>query len=53
MIDQTLLERLGESLSADNLVTICTGCYRNLKAMLRGNEYLKVRMPPELLVEAL
>jgi Fe-S oxidoreductase len=47
------LDQLGEGLSTDNLVTICTGCYHNLKAMLQGNENLKVRMLPELLVETL
>ena len=47
------LDQLGEGLSSDNLVTICTGCYHNLIAMLQGNENLKVRMLPELLVETL
>lgn len=46
------LEQLGESLAADNLVTICTGCYHNLNAMLQDREGLKVRMLPELVLEA-
>jgi hypothetical protein len=47
------LDQLGESLTADELVAICTGCYHNLNTMLQGNENLKVTMLPELLLEAL
>ena len=46
------LEQLGEAVTTDELVTICTGCYHNLNAMLQGKENLKVRMLPELLLEA-
>ena len=47
------LEQLGESLSTEELVAICTGCYHNLNAMLQPKENIKVKMLPELLLEAL
>jgi hypothetical protein len=47
------LEKLGETLTTDELVAICTGCYHNLSAALQGNEGRRVTMLPELLVKAL
>jgi hypothetical protein len=47
------LDQLGESLNADELVTVCTGCYHNLNAMLQSKEGYRISMLPELLLRAI
>jgi len=46
------LDQLTESLATKEVVNICTGCYQNLKGMLSSKEDYRVRMLPELLLEA-
>lgn len=45
------LKELTSSLTTDNLITICTGCYQNLKGKLKRKEGYRVRMLPELLLD--
>jgi hypothetical protein len=45
------VEELTGALKADTLVTICTGCYHNLRGLVEGDR--RVMMLPELLAEAL
>jgi Fe-S oxidoreductase len=47
------LEQLTGSLKTNNLVTICTGCYINLKQYLQEKDNYRVRMLPEVVLEAL
>lgn len=47
------LDQISGSLSTDTLVTVCTGCYHNLKAALQNKERQKVWMLPELIAKAL
>lgn len=47
------LEQLTRSLKTNNLVTICTGCYTNLKQYLQEKDNYRVRMLPEIVLEAL
>ena len=47
------LDQLTESLATNNLLTICTGCYHNLKAMLQSKGDYQIRMLPELVLEAI
>ena len=47
------LEELTDSLKTNNLVTICTGCYTNLKRNLQEKNNYQVRMLPEIVLEAL
>ena len=47
------LEQLTGSLKTNNLVTICTGCYINLKQYLQEKGNYRVRMLPEIVLEAL
>lgn len=46
------MEQLTEGLTTDDLVTICTGCYHNLKGALGDRENHKAWMLPELLLES-
>ena len=46
------LEQLTGSLTAKTLITICTGCYDNLRGKLREKGDYQVRMLPEVLLEA-
>ena len=46
------LEQLSDSLTTKNMVTICTGCYHNLRKKLQEKGDYQVRMLPELLLEA-
>lgn len=46
------LEQLSDSLTTKNMVTICTGCYHNLRRKLQEKGDYQVRMLPELLLEA-
>jgi Fe-S oxidoreductase len=46
------IDQITESLATKDLVTICTGCYHNLKAMLSSREDYTVSMLPELLLKA-
>jgi len=47
------LEQLKDSLTTKDLTTICTGCYQNLRGVLQGEGDNKVRMLPELVIEAI
>jgi len=47
------LEQLTGSLKTNNLVTICTGCYTNLKQNLQEKGNYRVIMLPEIVLEAL
>jgi len=47
------LEQLTTGLKTNNLVTICTGCYSNLKRNLQDKDDYRVRMLPEIVLEAL
>ena len=47
------LEELTGSLKTNNLVTICTGCHINLKQYLQEKDNYRVRMLPEIVLEAL
>ena len=47
------LEQLGDELAGEAMVTICTGCYHNLNAMLGGRENYRVTMLPELLLKSI
>jgi len=46
------LEQLTGSLLTKNLVAICTGCYYNLRRSLQDKGDYRVRMLPEVLLEA-
>jgi len=46
------LEQLTGSLTTGNLITICTGCYHNLRRSLQEKGDYQVRMLPEVLLEA-
>ena len=46
------LEQLTDSLTTRNLVTICTGCYHNLRRSLEEKGDYQVRMLPEVLLES-
>jgi len=46
------LEQLSDSLTTKNLVTICTGCYHNLKRKLQEKGDYQVKMLPEVVLEA-
>jgi len=46
------LEQLTASLATKDLMTICTGCYQNLRGVLEGEGNCRVRMLPELVLEA-
>lgn len=47
------LEQLLGGLVTDNLVTICTGCYHNLRAALQDKKGFKVKMLPELVLDSM
>jgi Fe-S oxidoreductase len=47
------LGQISGSLRTDTLVTVCTGCYHNLKAMLADKEQQKVWILPELVLKAI
>jgi len=47
------LEQLKKAFVSKKIVTICTGCYHNLKGMLGSSGDYEVRMLPELLLEAI
>ncbi len=47
------LDQVTEALISNTLVTICTGCYHNLKGLLGNTGDRKVQMLPELVLEAL
>ena len=46
------LEQLTSSLTTRDLITICTGCYHNLRRSLQEKGDYRVRMLPEVLLEA-
>ncbi len=46
------LEQLTASIRNKTVITICTGCYYNLRDKLRGKGDYRVRMLPEVLLEA-
>lgn len=46
------LEQLSDSLVNETVVTICTGCYQNLRRKLPEKGDYRVKMLPELLLEA-
>ena len=46
------LEQLIESIKNQTIITICTGCYQNLRRKLPEKEDYQVRMLPEILLEA-
>jgi len=46
------LEQLAGSLTSSTFVTICTGCYYNLKGKLQGKDSYEVKMLTELVLEA-
>lgn len=47
------LDQLLASLTANNLITICTGCYHNLRAALQDKKECKVKMLPELVLDSI
>jgi Fe-S oxidoreductase len=47
------LERLTEGLKASTLVTICSGCYYNLRGRLQQRPGVEVKMLPEVLWQSL
>ncbi len=47
-----LLEKLTDEITTETVVTICTGCYYNLKRTLTGKGDYRVMMLPELVWEA-
>jgi len=47
------LDQLTDALTSKNLVTICTGCYHNLKGMLGSSGDYQIKMLPELVLEAI
>jgi Fe-S oxidoreductase len=47
------LEQLAGSLKTNNLVTICTGCHSYWKQYLQERKTYRVRMLPEIVLEAL
>lgn len=47
------LDQLTDGLKSNNVVTICTGCYHNLKGMLESKGDYRVKMLPELLLESI
>jgi len=49
---QLHLEQLIESLTTRTLITICTGCYYNLRGKLQEKGDHQVRMLPEVVLEA-
>ena len=46
------LEKLTDSLTTKDQVVICTGCYQNLRRTLREKGDYRVRMLPEVVLEA-
>ena len=46
------MEELAGTVTKDTVVTICTGCYHNLKKSLADRSACHVRMLPEVLLEA-
>jgi Fe-S oxidoreductase len=47
------LEKILDGLKTKNLMTLCTGCYHNLKGKLASKGDCQVRMLPELLLESI
>jgi Fe-S oxidoreductase len=47
------LDQLTESFTTSEIVTTCTGCYHNLKAMFQSKGDCRVRMLPELVLDAI
>jgi Fe-S oxidoreductase len=47
------LEELSDTIKTDTVVTICTGCYYNVKAKMAQKGSVQVKMLPELVWEAL
>ncbi len=46
------LEKITGALKTKNLITLCTGCYHNLKAKLQTRRDCQVKMLPEMLLES-
>jgi Fe-S oxidoreductase len=46
------MEQLTEGLSNETVVTICTGCYHNLRRNLESTGKYSVKMLPEIMLEA-
>ncbi|MFC1920405.1 heterodisulfide reductase-related iron-sulfur binding cluster [Chloroflexota bacterium] len=46
------LEQLTASIKNKTLITICTGCYRNLQGKLQEENDYQIKMLPEILLEA-
>ncbi len=46
------LEKITGALKTKNLITLCTGCYHNLKARLASKGDYQVKMLPEMLLES-
>lgn len=47
------MDKLTQSFATRDIVTICTGCYHNLRRSLQKNEAYRVWMLPEILLKAL
>jgi Fe-S oxidoreductase len=48
-----MLEQLSDAIKTDTVVTICTGCYYNVKAKMAQKGSVQVKMLPELVWETL
>jgi Fe-S oxidoreductase len=46
------LEKITGALKTKNLITLCTGCYHNLKVKLASKADYQVKMLPEILLES-
>ncbi|HPK53995.1 MAG TPA: (Fe-S)-binding protein [Smithellaceae bacterium] len=47
------MDKLTQSFASKNIVTICTGCYHNLRRNLKEKNEYRVWMLPEILLQAL
>jgi Fe-S oxidoreductase len=47
------MNKLTQSFATKDIVTICTGCYYNLRENLKDKEDYRVWMLPEILLKAL
>ena len=47
------MEKLSDSFASRDIVTICTGCYRNLRRTMKDKEEYRIWMLPEILLQAL
>jgi hypothetical protein len=46
-------DRQIDNIKTNNLLTICTGCYHNLKGHLSDKKNCQIKILPELLIEAI